>query len=293
MPKPRRRILRLPRAAAAGVLALLLAGPALAVSPWIPEENDLNASGSFVFETFDEYYGGTKLGDFPPGHLHQYTTRLFFDYGVWNDLALDASLGFTATTAPTIPGDSGLDDTYLGVRWRALDEFEAESRWVPTLALRLGGIIAGTYDPDLFPAAAGVGGSGGEVQLALGKMVGWGFALSSDFGYRIRNNHVPQDWQVRALVSKSFFERATLEAGVHHKQAVDGIDLGDPGFTPARSPELREIYTDLEVGLGLHDGRGLDYHLFYAYTLDGRNTGKKNIAGASITIPFRFGREAR
>jgi hypothetical protein len=284
------------RSSAAGLaIALTLMAPGLvreaqATSAWIPDEGDLQASASFAYETFDEYYGGSTLNDFPPGHLNQYSTRIFFDYGLWRDLAFDASLGFTATQSGTIPGDSGLDDTFLGLRWRAVDEFEMEQRWVPTVALRVGGIIAGTYDPDTFPAAAGVGGSGFETNVALGKLMGWGFALSSDFGYRIRSNNVPDDWQVHVMASKTFFERVSVQAGFRHKHSIGGIDLGEPGFTPQRSPELREIYSDLEVGLSTLDSRGLEYGLFYAYTLDGRNTGKKNIIGASISIPFRFAR---
>lgn len=277
-------------AAPTAALAVLLAGDAAAVSPWVPEQGDLQTSASFVFETFDEFYAAGSQTVFPPGDLNQYSTRIFLDYGLWRDLAADLSLGFSATQSDTIPGDSGLDDTTLGLRWRAVDEFEYEQRWVPTLSLRAGGIIAGTYDTDTFPAAVGVGGSGFEANVALGKLMGWGFAVSSEFAYRIRDNHVPDDWQTRVTLSKSFFERVSLETGIHHKQSIDGIDLTDPGFTPQRSPELREIYTDLEVGLSTVDSRGLQYGLFYAYTLDGRNTGKKNIVGASLSIPFRFQR---
>lgn len=272
------------------LLGALLSQPASATSPWIPEQWDLQATGSFVYETFDEFYGGETLTDFPPGHLDQYSTRLFFDLGVWRDLAFDLSLGFTGTQSSTIPGDIGLDDTLMGLRWRAVDEFEMEQRWVPTLSLRVGGIIAGTYDPDTFPAAAGVGGSGFEANVALGKLLPWGFVASSDFGYRTRSNDVPDDWRAHVTLSKTFFERLNLEAGFTHKQSIDGIDLGDPGFTPARSPELREIYSNIEVGISTIDSRSFQYGLFYAYTLDGRNTGKKNIVGASVSIPFRFAR---
>jgi len=272
------------------LLGALLSQPASATSPWIPEQWDLQATGSFVYETFDEFYGGEELTDFPPGHLDQYSTRLFFDLGVWRDLAFDLSLGFTGTQSATIPGDIGLDDTLMGLRWRAVDEFEMEQRWVPTLSLRVGGIIAGTYDPDTFPAAAGVGGSGFEANVALGKLMPWGFVVSSDFGYRIRSNDVPDDWQTHVTLSKTFFERLSLEAGFTHKESIDGIDLGDPGFTPARSPELREIYSNIEVGISTIDSRSFQYGLFYAHTLGGRNTGKKNIVGASVSIPFRFAR---
>jgi hypothetical protein len=278
------------RLAIGATAALLLVGEARATSPWVPEPGDLQASASFAFETFDEYYSGDGLEDFPPGYLNQYSTRLFLDLGLWRDLAFDLSVGFTGTQSGSIPGDSGLDDTMLGLRWRAVDEFEFEQRWVPSLALRVGGIIAGTYDPDTFPAAAGVGGSGFEADVALGKLMGWGISAASEFAYRVRNNHVPDDWQTRVTLSKTFFELVSLELGVHHKESIDGIDVNDPGFTPQRSPELREIYTNLDVGLSVLDSRGVQYGLFYAYTLDGRNTGRKNIVGASLSIPFRFAR---
>lgn len=279
------------RTAAVAGLAVLLAGEASAASPWVPESGDLHTATSFVYQTFDEFYASDSLNDFPPGRLNQYSTRLFVDYGLGYGLAFDADLGFTATQADGLPDQNGLDDTHLGLRWRLVDEFAMDQPWAPTLALRVGGIIAGSYDTDNFPAAPGVGGSGFESNVALGKLLPCGFSLSSDFAYRIRDNDVPDDWRIRATVGKTLFEHFSVEGGIHHKESIDGIDLDDAGFAPNRAPELREIYTNLEAALSAIGPGDLQYNLFYAYTLDGRNTGKKHIVGASISVPFRFARE--
>jgi hypothetical protein len=230
-------------------LLLLVAGaPARATAPWIPEEGDLYTTSGFVYETFDEMYKRKDLESFPPGTQNQFTGFVQLEYGFWNDLAADARIGYTGTTTTTFADKHGLDDTRLGIRWRILDEFDSEHRTTPTLTARVGGIIAGTYDDGVFPTAPGDGGNGVEFGLAAGKLLGHGFVLSGSGGYRIRDNKIPDEWELRLTAAKTFFEWLSLSAGFHHKASLSGVDLGDPTFTPDRAPELRETPARSAVG---------------------------------------------
>jgi hypothetical protein len=269
----------------AGFLTLL-ALPAAAATPWIPVEGDLEVGTSFQFEAFDELYEGSSLVPFPPGNLDQASTRLYLDYGLWEDFAVDARIGWTGTFSQGASGTNGLDDTYLGLSWRVLDELGADNRWVPTLTLRAAAIIAGTYDASTFPVAPGDGASGGEFELAIGKLAGRGFAASLVGGYRVRNNNVPDDWKIRVGLSQTLFDRLTLGLGFLQDTSISGLDVDDPGFGPGLAPQLREIYSNIEAWVGLVDSRGVNYDVGYAHTLAGRNVGKKHIVSFLVTIPF-------
>ena len=121
------------------------------------------------------------------------------------------------------------------------------------------------------------------------------------YGYRWRDNDVPQDWRFRGDVFYSvptavlprWLESVTASTAYDQVIAFDGVDLfdgpegtpGNPAFNPQR---LREEDRVIEAGLGVEDGGGRFYNLFYAHTLEGRNTGKKDIVGVVISVPWKL-----
>src|SRR6266404_4585118 len=91
--------------------------------------------------------------------LDQYTGYVSLEYGIFENLAADATMGYTATSTDAFGGnasDEGLSDTMLGLRYRLIDENNAPCRWAPTLAIRAGAVIAGSYDSNK-PFSAGDG----------------------------------------------------------------------------------------------------------------------------------------
>ena len=259
-------------------------------SVWLPGQDKLVVTPSYVYQTFDEFWMGKDKVDLG-GDLWQHTAFLGFDYGITEDTAIDATVGWvwSETDAAMLgagPGlrnltDDGLTDTTFGIRQRFVDETDWNQWWLPSLALRVGGIIEGTYDEN-FPFSAGDGASGAEVSLLGGKTICPGFGLYGDVGYRYRDGDVPDDWfgSSGLFVSWKFI---ALTAGYRFTHGLSGPDIGEPGFT---FPIVREISQNVEASLGFTDPGGRYYQLFAAYTIDGRNTGQRSIAGVSISLPF-------
>ncbi len=274
------------------MLAVVVLGIALegyCQSPWGLEKGKLEATPNYVYQGFDKYWEGRTEKSLPTT-IHQHAASLGFEYGLPHELTADLTLGYTWTEAEGETGFDGLNDTLLGVRWKFLDEFKSPRPWTPTLALRVGGIIEGTYkttSTQPVPLAPGDGASGLETALLFGKA--WqetGLGFYAHVGYRNRAEHVPDDIFGGAGVAWTFWQRFTLNVGYRHNHALSGLDIGAPGFTNDQFPQTREIFQNVEAGFGFSDKGGRSYQISYARTLDGRNTGQKDIIGVSVTFPF-------
>ena len=266
----------------------LLSAPAYGQSAYLPVEGRISLSGSYVFETFDEFWAGRKKTQLPDD-IHQHTVSLSLEYGLLEDVALDLTLGYTRTSFSSVEELDGLNDTRLGIRYRIFDEFRVDSPYVPTLTLRLGGIIEGSYDTVTTgaPHSPGDGASGVETSLLFGKVFGQtDIGLSGDIGYRYRDSSVPDDFFVSVGLDKVFFEYILAGFSWRHTQGLSGLDIGDPGFNPSRFPELREISDNIQAELGYVGARGEYFGIIAAWTIAGRNTGKKLILGPVVSYPF-------
>lgn len=285
-------------------LALLAAGTAHAqLSAYTPQRNQITVTPTYVYQTYDEFWMGdskTKL----PDDVMQHTGYLSLEYGLLDDLALDVTVGYTgvaetdAFAADFGPNasDDGLTDTRFGLRYRVLDENKATCPLMPTLTLRIGGIIEGTYDPN-FPFSSGDGASGVEGSLLIGKQICTGLGLYGDIGYRTRNQKVPDDFFASAGFYASY-RGFSATFGYRHVQGLSGGNIGDntgkqvfnPGGGPGAYgfPEVKEINQLLEASLGYTDHGGRYYSVFGAKNVDGKNTGDKWLLGASITIPINL-----
>jgi hypothetical protein len=227
------------------------------------------------------------------------------DYGICDHLAADINLGYTsAATRALDPSNDpktteGLMDTQFGLRYRLLDERKSEQWYVPTLTLRLGGIIRGTYDAD-FPMAPGDGASGGEASLLSVKHWKCGAGFYAQFGYRLRDHHVPQtifgetglsythhfDWVINSV---------SVYVGYRGLYDLNGSDLS--GSRVAGSPNefvdieytrtAQEMYQMGELGLSFTDKVGRNYFFACSHPYDGRNTGKVNNFVIGLNWPIR------
>jgi hypothetical protein len=225
--------------------------------------------------------------------LDQYTGYVALEYGILDNLAADVTVGYTATSKTKTFGndsDDGLADTLLGLRYRLVDENNAPCPYAPTIALRVGGVIAGSYDSNL-PFSAGDGAHAFESSLLLGKAFGSsGLGIYGDIGYRVRESPVPDDLFGSAGVYQHIGP-VTLAAGYRHVQSLSGLDIGGSGFNPAlgRShgfPALQEIVQLVEGGVSYTDPGGRNYQFTVAKSVDGRNTGDKWIFGVNVTFAF-------
>lgn len=260
---------------------------AQAQSVYLPNAGEVIITPQYTYESYDRFWLGKEKFDIP--RITQHTGLIQAEYGVCPAFALDLAVGYSTSSfhpAGPDPDDfDGLIDTLLGARWKFLDESKFECPLTPSLALRVGGIIEGSYDTSAtLPHAPGDGASGFETSLLWGKQIGdTGLALFGDFGWRHRTEGVPEDLFGSAGLSYTLPARVTFNFAYRHNQGLSGDDIGDPGFT---FPHLKEVWQRLEGGIGYTDKGGRYYQLFYARTIDGRNTGEKNIFGLSASFPF-------
>ena len=269
------------------LVTLGISAPALAGSPWVPGEGNLSVSTFTTYQDFDSLYARTNRVRFPAKRMRQINSAVRFEYGITERIAADLTLGYAGTKSKVFGTVDGLDDTQLGVTFQLIDEFAYEQVWLPSAAIRVGGIIEGSYDALAFPAAPGDGASGWEVELSVGKTLPYGLGFSMTGGYRDRDEGVPADWHARVETFLTLLDRVTLSAAYDDRRSLSGFSLGDPDFDPTRqAPRLDEDVANVDVGLGYTDGAGRYWGVYYAWTVWGRNTGIKEIAGVQLSIPI-------
>jgi hypothetical protein len=279
------------------VCALATCAHLSAQSVWLPAERQVVVTPGFAFTTFDEFWAGrTKVSNPPNGKsLDQFTGFLALEGGILPWLAADATLGYTGTDTGAFGGasDDGLADTQLGVRLGLVQE----SRFAPALTLRVGGVVAGTYDENT-PFAAGDGAHALESSLQIGKRFGEsGFGAYGEIGYRLRDNPAPDEIfgsvgvfaQARGVFNE--LDLFTISFGYRHVQGLNGLNIGGARFNPGLGaahgfPALREVNQMVEGALGYTDAGGRHYQFTVAGSVDGRNTGDKLAFVFSVSVPF-------
>jgi hypothetical protein len=298
-------IVRPARASARLIAALLLAlgasSSARAQSAWLPLAGELVATPAVSFSSFDRFWAGSSRDDRLDDaneSLDQFNGFVTLDYGILDCLAFDATVGYTSVGDTRSFGNSdkdGLADTLLGLRMRVLDEGE----YWPTVAVRIGGVIAGTYDENT-PFAPGDGADAFDPSLMFAKSFGEsGFGTYGDFGYRVRNNSVPDEYHGSVGVFKQFVgllfaeDAVTISAGYRHVESHTGLDIGGPGFDPnggdsSGFPALEEVNQLFEGAVGYTDVGGRHYQASIAKSIEGRNTGDKFIFGFSVSLPLHL-----
>lgn len=257
-----------------------------AQSAWLPEPHAWSVTPSYTFETYDDVrVGDTKVK--LPASIDQHTFQVALEYGISERFAADLALGYVTVSGATGSDESGLADTRLGLRWLAVDE--TQSGPLPTLSLRAGAIIQGTYNASAagFPNTPGTGASGAEFSVLLWKTLGeTGLSAYGEMGIQLLTEDVPDNFFASVGLSYELPHNFDASIGLTHFQSLSGLDASAPGFTPARSPELKRESNEVYFGLGYRDQGGRYYQLVYARTIDGRNIGERNAFTASVTFTF-------
>lgn len=256
--------------------------PALAQSAWLPSNDRFAGSGTVVHQSYDEFFAADARADTTFGELTQISFLFGFERGFGERLAFDGAVGYSETSGSSTSGlgESGMTDSTLGVRWRVVDELTRPE--APTVTLRAGAIVEGTYETGN-PAAPGDGASGLTGSVLVGKMIGdRGFGVHGDAGYRAMAEQVPDAVFGSATIFRGF-GRHSVSAGYRYDGALSGIDIGSPEFTPARLPETQEIAHVVEIGWSFSTLRSGTWSLAVARTIDGRNTDRKTALMATVS----------
>jgi hypothetical protein len=275
---------------ATAALALPLSALAENDSPWLPIPSQFSLSLSHTEQSGDSAYIGNMrlpLSAITGGAASTYrrsTTQVRLGYGLADSVALDATLGAARVKVGAADSDSGQTDSVLGVSWRVLDEFASPG--LPTLTLRGAAIVKGNYDGARL-AAIGNDANGFELSLLVGKEFGSVFALWAQAGVQERSGAVPRAYFADLGARVSLGAGLGLSLGYGGKEYQGDLDIGGPGFTPARFQEVRAERRLARLGLSyaLAGNQGLALNL--ARAVSGRNTVKDDsIASLAYTIGF-------
>jgi hypothetical protein len=275
---------------AATALSAPLAAWAESTSPWLPIPGQVTLNLGFTQQSAKAaYIGSTEvpLSAITGGAAQKYertNTTFRLGYGISDALALDLSLGSGRVKVGAADNDSGSQDSVLGLSWRALDEFENPS--VPTLTLRAAGIFKGSYEGQRL-AAIGNDENGFEASVLVGKQVTPNWSLWAELGVQDRSGKVP---------TASFFELGTrlnvvsglsVSLGYAGKKYGGNLDIGGPGFSPARFQEVKAERGVTKLGLAFAFAGNQALSLNLGKVTSGRNTTKDDsLAGLSYTVGF-------
>ena len=258
-------------------------------SAWLPAPGGGSVSLSLIYQNAGEFYRGSEKvpGPLAEEDLTQKTAMVQVKYGLLDYVALDLAVGGSqASKSGAGPkeseDESGITDINVGVTVRVVDEAVTQG---PSIAFRVGGIKSGSYDTG-YINSIGDGGDGFEVSGIIGKFLSDDFAISGEFGYRVRNEDIPD--AIFANITGSLILADMLGVSVNYtmENSTDGIDIGSEGFVPSRFPETEEDTHTLGSTLTFFMGGGTSISGSYARVIDGRNTGEYNIFAVSLGYSF-------
>ena len=268
-----------------------LAMPALpafaAEAPWLPSPGSNSLAFSFTNQKADTFRAGDMLGQLP-ATLKQDTFKLNYSYGIADSLALDIETGYAKSKFIVVPGlapnggESGVTDSRIGLRFRVLDD-QADAPL--TITLGAAAILKGSYNTGSLPAI-GDGANALEISASAGKAITSNFNIYGTLGYRDRKAPVPKESFY--AVGLNFNPTSQLSFSLKHEEvrSKGSLDIGGPGFSPARFPEVKEDYGFTSVGASLRFSRNLGVGLQFGEKKGKRNTAESKVYGLSLNTSF-------
>lgn len=253
-------------------------------SPWLGESGAGSITVGYGEQSADRFYAGDT--ELPlPTDLELRTSFLELSYAITDRLTLDAQISHGDSDFLVDPvlapegGDSSLGDSRIGLRYSLYSENGA------AVAVRATAILDGGYDVGAI-TAIGDGGNGGEIALLAGKAFESGLSISGEVGYRSRDNSVPDDWFASVIGAYAFSDTFGAYLGYDIARADSDLNIGGPGFSPARFPEVDEDYDLIHGGISVGFGGGWGGSLGYGSKLDGRNTAKSDFWNVAVSYSF-------
>jgi hypothetical protein len=219
-------------------------------------------------------------------------------YGLTEQWAIDLAVGYTTSgwrqfdNPPGTSGEShsttGLMDFNIGVRYQIWKEGENDCPYLPTLSIRAGAVLPGSFDEN-FPFAPGTRSTAVEPELIARKHFGWeGFGAYGDALFRWNHTSANDCY----IFSIGFFQQIKgweLDAGYRRLGSINGGSIQyDPISNVITYPRaVRENQDAIEAGFSYRFKKWNARAGFYTRTvLDGANTDKKFWLGGFLEIPF-------
>jgi len=254
-------------------------------SPWLLSPGETNAQLSVVSQEADRLFAGDNEINVPGGgDLEQTTYWIALSHGISDDIAIDFRTGYSETDIDGGSGQTGTTDTTVGLTWRFHDEFLSEGN-APSAAVRIAATIDGGYETGRI-TAVGDGASGFEASLILGKALTSQFAVSGDIGYRYRDSNVSNEAFLNLTAFYAINDKLSASVAYHKVDAKEGLDIGGPGFTPLKFPQVEEDYDLFEIGVNYAISSELNIGVSYGSLFEGKNAPKSDVLSASIGFSF-------
>lgn len=256
-------------------------------SPYLPIPGSGQVSVGLTNQSGDDFWvGSTKMT--LPAKIKFNNLSVGAQYGLTDSLAIDGTLTYTSSrfgvaTGASTGNESALSDSTVGIKWRLVDEFDTIG--APTVSLRAGAIIKGNYATAKIDAIND-GASGVEVSVLLGKYLTPALSISGELGYRQRGNTVPKDMFGAIDLNYGFNSVVSASLGFSSVRASGNLDIGGPGFSPARFQEVKEERDLVRAGVNFNllPGTSLSFNL--GKVTAGRNTIKADVIGVALTQAF-------
>ncbi|GAB5561652.1 MAG: hypothetical protein SynsKO_32990 [Synoicihabitans sp.] len=266
-------------------LASLIGFSSVSASSVLPE-GESYLSTAIYFQTFDEFYAGGNRGGTPGGKdIDRTHFRLNAEWGLGDRLGVDLNLGYFDTSSGvagpfSVGSQSGLADSYIGLKYAISTTEESQFN----SALRIGATIPGNYETGQL-SAPGDDAFGVDVKFMASHDLGSG-AIEAYAGYWAYEGAVPETMGVGVTLKKYLPHNTWLETGYHYFDANGRLNIGGPGFTGANLPQVSEQGQRWEVAAGFGDEAKRYYRISYSEIFDGRNVGREETFGISISFPF-------
>lgn len=277
-------------------------------SVWLPAPGTGTVTMTYISQSADNMWVGKNgPNPIPFQGLDQSTVSINGTYGLSDAISLDLRTG-TSEVSPKHGGaiplsTDGRTDTELGVTWRFRDEIVNDG---PSMAVRVGAILAGNYDtggpgpaevmgdPNRVgagPTAVGDGASGFQISGIIGKVFNNRFAVSAELGSRHRWDDVPRETFMNFDAHLIVGERLVLSSQYHIQASSGDVDIGPPpgpgahGMHWDQFPNVAEDVNRISIG-GTIVLNQVDIGLHWFKVLDGRNTAEYKAFGGTLTYNF-------
>jgi hypothetical protein len=275
-----------------GACALCASSLALAQSnsPWLPIPGSGSVNASYVYQNGDSAYIGDNklpLSAITGGGAQRYkrdSVGVKFTYGILDAVSVDAAVSYAKTRVGSADNSSGIADSVVGLNWRVLDEFEKRS--LPTVTLRAVGILKGNYDGGRL-AALGKDANGYGLSLLVGRQITPSFSVWGGVGFEQRSDDVPNAKFIDINAAYVVVPKLSVSAGYSNKKFGGNLDIGGPGFTPARFQQVREERETARLGAAFAVTNKQSIGVNLGKTIGGRNTVKDDlIFGVNYSFGF-------
>lgn len=271
---------------AAGAALLSLAGFTQLHAAKVLPKGESYLSTAFYYQSFDEFYAGDTRGPTPGGKdIERSHFRINAEWGLTERLGADLNIGYFDTSSGTggpfsVGSQNGLADSYLGLIYE-LSTAEAEGF---DSVVRLGATIPGDYETGEL-SAPGDDAFGVDLKIMSSFDFGSG-AIDGYVGYWAYESSVPSSTGFGVTYKQYLPNNFWLEGGYHYFDSDGSLDIGGPGFTGANLPFVSEEGQRWEIAAGFADSSQRYYRISYSQLFDGRNIGREETIGVSVSFPF-------